>query len=164
MIYPKKGENVFIAGATDADSSGDITTHPFNIINAYNSDLDIMQFDTMMNKINDCRLGGDSAQFRFIFGDNCADSRLLWMAQTNSNVGYDITEPSRGKLDIWAGLSNNNCNIVWQKRVGSTSLYSNTQYLETTTMVDMIYLQTLYVILLPSNINQYQTDYMIFGW
>nr|MBK9650934.1 T9SS type A sorting domain-containing protein [Bacteroidota bacterium] len=120
--FIQKGENVFIAGATDADSSGDITTHPFNIINAYNSDLYIMQFDTMMNKINDCRLGGDSAEFRFIFGDNGADSRLLWMAQTNSNVGYDITEPSRGKLDIWAGLSNNNCNIVWQKRVGSTSL------------------------------------------
>nr|MBK9650933.1 T9SS type A sorting domain-containing protein [Bacteroidota bacterium] len=118
--FIQKGENVFIAGATDADSSGDITTHPFNIINAYNSDLYIIQFDTMMNKIADCRLGGDSSEFRFIFGDNGNEPRLLWMAQTISNVGFDITEPSRGGTDIWAGLSYANCNIVWQKRVGST--------------------------------------------
>ena len=120
--FIQKGENVFIAGATDADSSGDITTHPFNIINAYNSDLYIMQFDTMMNKISDCRLGGDSVEVGFIFGDNGIDPRLLWMAQTNSNIGFDITEPSRGKVDIWAGVSDNNCNIVWQKRIGSPGI------------------------------------------
>jgi hypothetical protein len=120
--FIQKGENVFIAGTTDADSSGDITTHAYNITYANNKDLYIMQFDTMMNKISDCRLGGDSMEFRFVFGDNGNDPRLLWMAQTNSNVGFDITEPSRGKVDIWAGLSDNNCNIVWQKRIGSPDI------------------------------------------
>jgi hypothetical protein len=127
IFYNKNQNTLFAAGMTTSDSSGTITTHPFNSF-SYHQDYFLFSLnDTDLQQIFDARYGGNDLDyctaitsingFLYLGGNSLSDS---------SGVKTDISRSNGQYSDYWMLKLDKNGSIIWDKTIGGNyreSLY-----------------------------------------
>jgi hypothetical protein len=118
--------NYIVGGVSKSPISGDKTTANYNPLK---NDYWLVKTDILGNKIWDKIYGGTgqenglgNSQNRFMFLPDSADDNFILAGTTDSPQSGDISDSSRGSLDIWIIKIDSAGNKIWDKRFGGSNL------------------------------------------
>lgn len=84
------------------------------------SDFWILKIDSAGNILRDASFGGtDFEEASYLIALN--DSTFIAGGMSTSNIGFDVTDSSRGSSDYWIVKFDRNFNILWTHRYGGSS-------------------------------------------
>ena len=114
-VYQTKDSGYLLVGESDSPISGDKTQDSYGGSN----DGWVVKIDVNGNKQWDKRFGGLSDD-NFDAAVQTKDGGYLIGGSTNSDSGYDISEPSWGSYDYWVVKIDSMGNKQWDERYGGT--------------------------------------------
>lgn len=112
-----KDNGYILAGGTNSPQDGDVSEPPVAPQN--NDNCWIIKLDSLGNKQWDKRYGGNIGEGAWMAIQDF-DGGYLIGANTSSDSGYHVSEPSYGGLDYWIFKIDSTGNKIWDKRFGST--------------------------------------------
>lgn len=109
----------FVGGSSRSVISGDKTVNPINIFNPLLFDFWVLKLDKNKNIEWQRTIGGE-LEDRFTTVRQIADGGFIIGGYSNSNIGFDKSENSRGdSIDYWIIKLTPQGEIEWQKTIGS---------------------------------------------
>ncbi len=116
-IAHTKDNGYIMCGITGSAQGLDVSDSP----HGFGFDYWVIKIDSMGNKIWDKRYGGDNYNYGMWIEPDM-DNGYLVAGYTNSNVSFEISEPSYGSHDYWILKIDSVGNKVWDKRYGGPGL------------------------------------------
>lgn len=111
---------LLLSGVTYSDVGGEVTEPVRGTASRYNADYWITKTTTQGVKLWDKRFGGGEMEYmsRVL---STPDGGYLLCGFSNSGIGYDKSEASRGSVDYWVVKVDGAGNKQWDKTYGSIS-------------------------------------------
>jgi hypothetical protein len=115
-VVPTADGGLMVGGSTFSAVSGEVTQPYYGSV--ANGDFWLVKLDAQGNKLWDKRFGGlnDDRMIKII---PVATGGFLLCGWSQSGIGYDKTEASRGVTDYWVVKVDDQGNKLWDKRFGS---------------------------------------------